>query len=72
MYPEIQLDMVFSAQLPKKIQATQRASPSVRLPVRLDRSCCAPFCKSGMGESMNMTAAMTGNAAKNSVRYIQF
>ena len=64
--------MVFSAQEPKKMQATQRARPIVRERERLARSFSLPPCRSGMGESMKSTAAITGSAAKNSVKNIHF
>ena len=62
------MDIVFSAQLPKKMQATQRASPTAYL---FDLS--PPFdvsegVISGIGEVIKSMAVETGRAANRSVR----
>ena len=66
--PDTQFDIVFSAQLPKKMQATQRASPILRPLFFSLFSTDDDVFISGIGESIKRTAANMGIAAKKSVR----
>jgi hypothetical protein len=69
---DAQFDIVFSAQLPKKIQATQRASPTMYLFERFPPFDVSEGVISGIGEVIKSTAVQMGKVAKNSVRKLQF
>ena len=65
---EIQFAIAFSAQLPKKMQPTQRAIASVLRFVPLVPSLLFVTSISGIGESINITTAIMGRAAQKRVR----
>ena len=71
-YTETQLDMVFSAQAPRKIHPMHKRSPFVRY---FEPAAFAPLCPisiSGSGAPISSRDATTGRAAQKNVRYIQY
>ena len=71
-YTETQLDMVFSAQAPKKMQAMQSRSPFVPDPEPADFTLFCSIFMSGRGDILSHTDAITGSMAQKKVRYIQY